>query len=39
MYEKFLSPGKIGNLTLKNRSVFPPMGSGYVEKMSTPSSN
>lgn len=31
MYEKFLSPGKIGNLTLKNRSVFPPMGSGYVE--------
>ncbi|MGI5898732.1 MAG: FAD-dependent oxidoreductase [Christensenellales bacterium] len=32
MYEKFLSPGKIGNLTLKNRSVFPPMGSGYVEE-------
>jgi 2,4-dienoyl-CoA reductase-like NADH-dependent reductase (Old Yellow Enzyme family)/thioredoxin reductase len=31
MYEKFLSPGKIGKLTLKNRSVFPPMGSGYVE--------
>ncbi len=31
MYEMFLSPGKIGNLTLKNRSIFPPMGSGYVE--------
>lgn len=31
MYEKFLSPGKIGRLTLKNRSVFPPMGSGYVD--------
>lgn len=31
MYECLLSPGKIGTLTLKNRSVFPPMGSGYVE--------
>lgn len=31
MYDNLLSPGKIGNLTLKNRSVFPPMGSGYVE--------
>lgn len=31
MYENLLSPGKIGTLTLKNRSVFPPMGSGYVE--------
>lgn len=30
MYENLLSPGKIGTLTLKNRSVFPPMGSGYV---------
>ncbi|MEA4888804.1 MAG: FAD-dependent oxidoreductase [Clostridiaceae bacterium] len=30
MYDHFLSPGKIGNLTLKNRSIFPPMGSGYV---------
>ena len=30
MYERFLSPGRIGNLTLKNRSIFPPMGSGYV---------
>jgi len=30
MYERFLSPGKIGTLTLKNRSIFPPMGSGYV---------
>jgi len=32
MYEKLLSPGKIGNLTLKNRSIFPPMGSGYVDE-------
>ncbi|HZJ58340.1 MAG TPA: NADH oxidase, partial [Clostridia bacterium] len=31
MYKKFLSPGKIGNLTLKNRTIFPPMGSGYVD--------
>lgn len=31
MYENLLSPAKIGNLTLKNRSVFPPMGSGYVD--------
>ncbi|MDD4690177.1 MAG: FAD-dependent oxidoreductase [Eubacteriales bacterium] len=31
MYDNLLSPGKIGTLTLKNRSVFPPMGSGYVE--------
>jgi 2,4-dienoyl-CoA reductase-like NADH-dependent reductase (Old Yellow Enzyme family) len=31
MYEIFLSPGKIGKLTLKNRSIFPPMGSGYVK--------
>lgn len=31
MYKNLLSPGKIGNLTLKNRSVFPPMGSGYVD--------
>ncbi|MFA5675537.1 MAG: FAD-dependent oxidoreductase [Christensenellales bacterium] len=30
MYERFLSPGKIGRLTLKNRCIFPPMGSGYV---------
>jgi 2,4-dienoyl-CoA reductase-like NADH-dependent reductase (Old Yellow Enzyme family)/thioredoxin reductase len=28
-YEKLLSPGKIGTLTLKNRSVFPPMGTHY----------
>ena len=32
MYDKFLSPEKIGNLTLKNRSIFPAMGSGYVDK-------
>lgn len=31
MYEKFLSPGKIGTLNLKNRAIFPPMGSGYVQ--------
>jgi len=31
MYEILLSPAKIGRLTLKNRSVFPAMGSGYVE--------
>ncbi|HZK25387.1 MAG TPA: FAD-dependent oxidoreductase [Oscillospiraceae bacterium] len=31
MYEMFLSPGKIGKLTLKNRAIFPPMGTGYVE--------
>lgn len=31
MYDKLLSPAKIGTLTLKNRSIFPPMGSGYVE--------
>lgn len=31
MFEKFLSPGKIGGLELKNRSIFPPMGSGYVD--------
>ncbi|NLZ39547.1 MAG: FAD-dependent oxidoreductase [Firmicutes bacterium] len=31
MYKIFLSPGKIGKLTLKNRAIFPPMGTGYVE--------
>jgi len=30
MYEKFLSPSKIGTLELKNRSVFPAMGTGYA---------
>lgn len=30
-YKKFLSPGKIGSLTLKNRSIFPPMGTHFVE--------
>lgn len=29
-YERFLSPGKIGSLTLKNRSIFPPMGTHFV---------
>ncbi len=28
-YPLFLSPGKIGTLELKNRSVFPPMGTNY----------
>lgn len=28
-YNHFLSPGQIGNLKLKNRSIFPPMGSGF----------
>jgi len=28
-YSTFLSPGKIGTLELKNRAVFPPMGSGF----------
>jgi 2,4-dienoyl-CoA reductase-like NADH-dependent reductase (Old Yellow Enzyme family)/thioredoxin reductase len=31
-YEKLLSPGKIGTLTLRNRSVFPPMGTHYAEE-------
>lgn len=31
-YERFLSKGKIGTLELKNRSVFPPMGSGYADE-------
>ncbi|WP_147533205.1 FAD-dependent oxidoreductase [Bacillus marasmi] len=30
-YEKFLSEGYIGQLKLKNRTIFPPMGSGHVE--------
>jgi len=29
-YEKFLSPAKIGNLELKNRCIFPPMGTAYA---------
>ncbi|MBW8381738.1 MAG: NADH:flavin oxidoreductase, partial [Youngiibacter sp.] len=28
-YSTFLSPGKIGTLELKNRAVFPPMGTGF----------
>ena len=31
-YERFLSKGKIGKLELKNRAVFPPMGSGYADE-------
>ena len=30
-YDLFLSKGRIGKLELKNRSVFPPMGSGYAD--------
>ena len=30
-YEMFLSPGKIGALTLKNRAVLPPMGTHYAQ--------
>ena len=29
-YEKFLSPAKIGSLELKNRCIFPPMGTAYA---------
>jgi 2,4-dienoyl-CoA reductase-like NADH-dependent reductase (Old Yellow Enzyme family)/thioredoxin reductase len=29
-YETFLSPGKIGNLELKNRCIFPPMGTSFA---------
>ena len=29
-YPKFLSPAKIGSLELKNRSIFPPMGTSHV---------
>ncbi|MGI5970371.1 MAG: FAD-dependent oxidoreductase [Oscillospiraceae bacterium] len=31
-YDIFLSEGRIGSLRLKNRSVFPPMGSGYADE-------
>ena len=31
-YEKLLSPGKIGSLELKNRAVFPPMGTNYCNE-------
>lgn len=30
-YEKFLSPAKIGTMTIRNRSVLPPMGSGIAK--------
>ena len=30
-YNQFLSPGKIGTMTLKNRSIFPPMGTHFVD--------
>lgn len=31
LYERFLSPAKIGNLELKNRCIFPPMGTAYAK--------
>ncbi len=31
-YKMLLSPGKIGTLELKNRSVFPPMGTNYCNE-------
>lgn len=34
-YEQFLSPGRIGSLELKNRCIFPPMGSMCSEKDGT----
>lgn len=34
-YEKFLSPGKIGSLEMKNRCIFPPMGSMCAERDGT----
>lgn len=29
-FEQFLSPGRIGTLELKNRSIFPPMGTAFA---------
>lgn len=29
-YEKLFTPGKLGNMTLKNRIVMPPMGTGMA---------
>ena len=31
MYEKLFTPGKIGNVTVKNRLVMSPMGIGLAE--------
>lgn len=31
-YQMFLSPGKIGSMELKNRAVFPPMGTNYCNE-------
>ncbi|WP_094607676.1 NADH oxidase [Sporomusa silvacetica DSM 10669] len=37
MYKKLFSPGQIGNLTLKNRLVMSPMGTGLANLDGTPS--
>lgn len=29
-YKKLFEPGKIGNVTIKNRVVMPPMGTGLA---------
>ena len=29
-YEKLFTPGKLGNMTIKNRIVMPPMGTGMA---------
>lgn len=30
-YEKLFTPGKLGNMTVKNRIVMPPMGTGMED--------
>ena len=37
MYEKLFTPGKIGNITVKNRLVMSPMGIGLAELDGSPS--
>lgn len=37
MYEKLFTPGKIGNVELKNRLVMSPMGIGLADMDGTPS--
>lgn len=37
MYEKLFTPGKIGNVTVKNRLVMSPMGIGLAELDGSPS--
>jgi 2,4-dienoyl-CoA reductase-like NADH-dependent reductase (Old Yellow Enzyme family) len=36
MYEKLFSPGKIGNVTVKNRLAMSPMGTGIANLDGTP---